>query len=73
MHTIKDHVQGIVTFQFYRDNNLWYKTESTGLMFPVPISDTQTALFPREEKGIFFMRWIRKHLDSIAKEKNLDY
>ena len=43
-----------------------YKTD-TGLEFPVPISDTNDATFPASDKGIFFMRWIRKHLDTVDK------
>lgn len=61
MVTLKDHVSGSVEFQYYRAGNLMYKT-STGLEFPVPISDTNDATFPRTEKGLLFMRWIRKHL-----------
>lgn len=70
--TLKDHIQGKVVFEFYRDGNLWYKT-STNLSFPVPISDTQTAVFPAQEKGIFFMRWIRKFLNEVDKERSVDY
>ena len=33
--------------------------------FPVPISDTAGARFLRSDKGIFFMRWIRKHIDFL--------
>jgi len=62
--TIKNHISGPATFQYYRQGHLVYKTH-TGLEFPIPISDTNDATFPSIEKGIFFMRWIRKHLDSI--------
>ena len=61
MLTLKDHVSGSVEFQYYRAGNLMYKT-STGIEFPVPISDTNDATFPRTEKALLFMRWIRKHL-----------
>ena len=64
MLTLKDHVAGNTGFQYYRAGNLMYKT-STGIEFPIPISDTNEATFPRTEKGIFFMRWIRKHLEAI--------
>jgi hypothetical protein len=62
MLTLKDHIAGNCEFQYYRAGNLMYKT-STGLDFPIPVSDTNDATFPRTEKGIFFMRWIRKHLE----------
>lgn len=62
--TLKDHVQGKVTFQYYRDNQLFYKTE-TGLVFPVPIDDIGNATFLNEDKGLLFMRYIRKFLDAM--------
>jgi hypothetical protein len=62
--TIKDHIQGFCRFSHYRAGHLYYVT-STGLEFPIPISDTNEATFPAEEKGIFFMRWIRKHLATL--------
>ena len=62
--TLKEHVQGKVTFQYYRDNQLFYKTDS-GLVFPVPIADTDNATFLAEDKAMLFMRYIRKFLDSI--------
>lgn len=64
--TLKQHVSGSVTFQYYRDGNLWYRTE-TGLDFPVPIDDIGSATFMASDKALLFMRWIRKHLEMIAK------
>ncbi len=64
MLTIKDHIAGNVEFQYYRAGNLMYKT-STDLEFAVPVSDTNDATFPRTEKGIFFMRWIRRHIKEL--------
>lgn len=54
-----------VKFDFYRDGELWYKTEN-GFKFPVPIDDTGTATFNSEDKSIFFMRWIRQHLEFVT-------
>ena len=34
--------------------------------FPVPIADASGARFLRSDKGIFFMRWIRLHLNTLA-------
>lgn len=53
-----------VYFSFYREEELWYKTED-GFEFPVPISDVGGATFLAEDKAILFMRYIRKHLDTI--------
>lgn len=66
--TIKDHVTGQVHFSFYRNNELWYKTD-TGLEFPVPIDDTGEGIFLAKDKAIMFMRYIRKHLANIEKGK----
>jgi uncharacterized membrane protein len=42
----------------------FYKTE-TGLVFPVPIDDIGNATFLNEDKGLLFMRYIRKFLDTM--------
>lgn len=60
-----EHIKGNVKFQYYRDGNLYYQTEA-GMLFPVPVADTNTATFLVEDKASLFMRWIRKHLDSIT-------
>jgi hypothetical protein len=62
--TIKDHIQGIARFEYFRDSALWYRTSETNLLFPVPISDIGTTTFDAEYKGIKLMRWIRKYLES---------
>ena len=66
--TIKDHIDGNVSFVRYKQGHLYYKT-STGLEFPVPISDTGEADFLSSDKGIFFMRYIRQYLKTLD-EKN---
>lgn len=53
-----------VHFQYYRDNELWYKTDS-GFLFPVPISDIGNATFMRDDKAILFMRYIRKYKEEM--------
>lgn len=69
MASIKDLVRGTSTFQYYRQGNLMYETDC-GFEFPVPISDTNDATFPAKEKSIFFMRWIRKHLEHVEANKS---
>ena len=64
MKNLKDHIKGTVKFQFYRAGNLYYKT-STGLEFPVPIEDVGNATILNEDKGMLFMRYIRKHLKAL--------
>lgn len=65
MLTLKDHVRGTVNFSHYYDGNLWYETE-TKFSFPVPISDTGNAKFLATDKAMLFMRYIRKHMETIA-------
>ncbi len=60
--TLKDHVSGSVTFEYYRGSELWYRTSETKFLFPVPISDIGDATFLAQDKAILFMRYIRKYL-----------
>ena len=55
-----------VNFQYYRDQELWYKTDS-GFLFPVPLRDAGTATFLREDKAILFMRYIRWYKEEMDK------
>lgn len=66
MSKLKELVAGgkMVTFSHYRQNELWYKTDC-GFEFPVPIEDTGDGTFLATDKALLFMRYIRKHLESI--------
>jgi hypothetical protein len=66
---IKELIQGEVTFEFYRDKNLYYRTSDGTLLFPVPIDDIGNATFKAKDKGILFMRYIRKFLEVCSNEK----
>jgi len=48
-----------VHFKYYRDGSLWYET-AFGEVFPVPVSDIGNATFLPSDKGILFMRYMRK-------------
>ena len=67
--TLKDHIKGNVEFQYYRDGQLFYITE-TALVFPVPIEDTGKGTFLRTDKAMYFMRYIRKFLDSKKEDSS---
>ena len=71
--SIKEMVKGNkkVYFEFARKGELWYKTEC-GFVFPVPFSDMGDGTFNKEDKAMFFMRYIRKQLDAIKKETNVE-
>lgn len=66
-YDLKEMIRGKVKFDFYRDGNLYYRTENN-LLFPVPVSDTGTATFLAEDKAILFMRYIRKFIVSMEDE-----
>lgn len=57
-----------VNFIRFQKGDLWYVTEC-GFEFPVAISDTGDAVFSKEDKALFFMRWIKKHIDNINEGK----
>ena len=56
-----------VHFIFARETQLWYKTTS-GFAFPVPFEDMEKGTFLRDDKAIYFMRYIRKHLAKVEEE-----
>lgn len=60
----------VATFQYYRKNELWYKTEC-GFMFPVPVSDVGDGTFNAEEKAMLMMRYIRKQIAAHSTENDL--
>jgi hypothetical protein len=60
---VKDHVRGKSRFLFYKDSQLWYQTDDTEFVFPVPIEDIGTATFNNEEKSLLMMRYIRKWIE----------
>lgn len=68
MYNLKEMVSSgkMVNFSYYRDGALWYLTE-TGFLFPVPVEDIGNATFKNVDKAILFMRYIRKHIDSLTK------
>ena len=63
-----DRVSGRVKFARFAVSELWYVCED-GFEFPIPLSDTVGAVFESEDKGVFFMRWIRPHMAMIDKAK----
>ena len=70
MSLIKDRVAGgkKVKFVRFQHNELWYVCED-GFEFPVPVADTGSAEFKAEDSAMFFMRWIRKHMEMIEVAK----
>ena len=73
MAVIKEQVnQGQkVTFQYFRDDEFWYKTDK-GLLFPVSLKEAQAgrATFLAQDKAIYYMRWIKRYIEACKKEAN---
>jgi hypothetical protein len=66
MYNLKELVKDTtVSFIEYRKGNLWYKVDGTNFEFPVPITDIGDGIFKNSDKGLLFMRYIRKHLEDI--------
>ena len=65
MYTLKELVKDtVVHFIEYRKGNLWYTVSGyEDFQFPVPIEDTGDGVFKAYDKGMLFMRYIRKHLE----------
>lgn len=76
MNTVKQMVQDNkqVFFTKYvggeEGAEIWYTTEC-GFEFPIPSEDLKGATFPAKDKAILYMRWINKHLKTIAQAKAL--
>lgn len=67
--SITEIVKGKARFTALKDGELWYQTEIGAFEFPVPLADTVGAVFKAEDKAIFFMRWIRKHMTMLEKAR----
>lgn len=65
MYSLKELVSGTtVRFEEYRKGYLYYSVVGYDFVFPVPIDDTGDATFAATDKGMLFMRYIRKHLEN---------
>lgn len=68
--TIKDIIKdNKVYFLFAREGKLYYGIDylDKTYQFPIPFCDeheVENATFPREDKAIYFMRYIRKAIDN---------
>lgn len=70
--SLTERVTGVVRFTRFVNiemkQELWYVCND-GFEFPIPLDDTKGAEFKAEDKGMFFMRWIRKHMSLIEAAK----
>ena len=71
MSALKDRVSKgkVVKFIRFQNNELWYQCED-GFEFPIHVSDTGNAEFKNQDAALFFMRWIRKHMEMIEQARN---
>jgi hypothetical protein len=56
-----------VKFVYFREGEFIYSTEC-GFEFPVPLADIGKATLLAEDKALLFLRYIRKHVETINKE-----
>ena len=56
-------------FKYYRDGEFWYK--ANGFEFPVPLAEVGTSTLKDCDKAIYFMRYIRKHMEFLDECKKL--
>lgn len=66
---LKSRVKGRVVFRYFVADQLVYACDD-GFCFPVPIEDTRNGdasppIFNASDKAIYFMRWIRKHMENL--------
>ena len=61
-----------VHFVHFRDDEFLYETDD-GFEFTVPMSDikNQKLTLLNHDKAIYFMRWIRMHLETIETNRNI--
>lgn len=52
-------------FQFYRDGEFYYKTDS-GFEYNISIDETKGASFKNQDRAFTHMRWIRKRLELLS-------
>lgn len=52
-------------FESYRNGYFHYVTDG-GFEFRIPLDDVDGVTLNKEDKAIFFMRWIKKELAGIA-------
>ncbi len=66
-YTLKQLVKNTtVQFVEYRKGNLWYTiSEYEDFVFPVPLADTGDGIFKATDSAMFFMRYIRTHLEMM--------
>ena len=67
MINIKECTKSPVRFDFLRENVAYYRTVNDDL-FAVPLSDLGNATLKAEDKGIYFMRYMRKHNEMLDGE-----
>ena len=69
MSVLKERVGNPVKFVRLADSELWYVC-GDGFEFPIPLADTAGATFQAEDKGLYFMRWIKKHMTMLETAKS---
>ncbi len=67
---IKELVKGTtVRFMHFQHGEFWYEVLDKDFTFPVPLSDIGDGRLLPEDKGMLFMRYIRKHLEVLSQSE----
>jgi len=67
MHTIKQIIENnTAQFSFYQEGKVYYSisVENDMYEFPIPIEEVGTGVLLRDEKAIYFMKWIKKAIET---------
>ena len=51
-------------FVHFREGHFVYETDA-GFQFPIPLVEIGSATLLAEDKALFFMRWIRRHIETM--------
>lgn len=54
-------------FTHYCDGEFWFTCDGSDFAFPVPGVDMLDAVVYATEPTVYYMRWIRKHLEYLEK------
>lgn len=69
MSSLKERVSSTVEFIHYQDGNLIYRCTYDLFEFPVPIADCGSARFLNVDRGMIFMKWIKRQMKLLEDTK----
>lgn len=64
--TLAEAAKRQVIFQYAQNKKLVYRLDGTPFTFEVKFSDMDNGKFLYEDKGIYFVKWLRPMLENLA-------